>query len=293
VQHHNYTTIAAVTKKFCKMHGQPVPTREEHLANLVQARKTMEPSSHMMMQLHWEFDELWEAGKSPYYLLFPSLIPMLSKLHLDRVTGENIKLPHNLTSLLIRFPEGYGEVRSIWMFERPMHRECGGTEVGRGLVLGIDHGELDATAQQPVYLIRAFPLDERPIEECLDALPVSWTASEGKQLDPQEIINAVRVACTVCLLGEDKEIVQPEVLTKDQRKVCQDNVDRLVDKAKRRGKFGWSIGRSVETMPHYRRPHLALVWTGPGRKIPKIVMRSGSIVHREVVEKVPTGYGSE
>jgi hypothetical protein len=43
--------------------------------------------------------------------------------------------------------------------------------------------------------------------------------------------------------------------------------------------------------PHYRRPHLSLVWTGHGRAVPKIVPRRGSVVHREVVAKVPSGFG--
>ena len=40
----------------------------------------------------------------------------------------------------------------------------------------------------------------------------------------------------------------------------------------------------------YRRPHMTLVWTGHGRAMPKIVPRRGSVVHREVVEKVPMGW---
>ena len=44
-------------------------------------------------------------------------------------------------------------------------------------------------------------------------------------------------------------------------------------------------------IPHYRRPHMALVWTGHGRAMPKIVPRRGSVVHREAVEKLPSGFG--
>jgi DNA-binding protein H-NS len=40
----------------------------------------------------------------------------------------------------------------------------------------------------------------------------------------------------------------------------------------------------------YRRPHMTLVWTGRGRAMPRIVPRRGSVVHREVVEKVPMGW---
>ena len=36
---------------------------------------------------------------------------------------------------------------------------------------------------------------------------------------------------------------------------------------------------------------MTLVWTGSGRAVPKIVSRRGSIVHREAVEKLPSGSG--
>jgi hypothetical protein len=38
---------------------------------------------------------------------------------------------------------------------------------------------------------------------------------------------------------------------------------------------------------------LALTWTGRGRLAPKIVARKGSIVHREVLKKVPSGWEGE
>ena len=56
----------------------------------------------------------------------------------------------------------------------------------------------------------------------------------------------------------------------------EDSGDRkYVDRARRRGKLGWNVGARIEVMPHYRRPHPALVWTGPGRAVPRIVMRKG------------------
>ena len=50
---------------------------------------------------------------------------------------------------------------------------------------------------------------------------------------------------------------------------------KYVDKAHRRGKVGWNVGRHIEVAPHYRRPHMALVWTGTGRAVPKIVPTAG------------------
>ena len=51
------------------------------------------------------------------------------------------------------------------------------------------------------------------------------------------------------------------------------------------------MGRRIEVIPHYRRPHMALVWTGKGREMPKIMPRKGTVVHREVVERLPSGFG--
>jgi len=40
----------------------------------------------------------------------------------------------------------------------------------------------------------------------------------------------------------------------------------------------------------YRRLHPALVWTGHGRTVPRIVLRKGSVVHRDVLAQAPTGF---
>lgn len=54
-------------------------------------------------------------------------------------------------------------------------------------------------------------------------------------------------------------------------------------------KVGWNAGRMIEVIPHYQRPHLMLAWMG--RAVLKVVPRRGSVVHREVVEKLPSGFG--
>jgi hypothetical protein len=65
----------------------------------------------------------------------------------------------------------------------------------------------------------------------------------------------------------------------------------LVDKARRRGNYGWHVGRAIEVSPHVRAAcPAALYWTGEGRKIPKIRFRRGSIVHRKKLSEMPTGF---
>jgi hypothetical protein len=88
-------------------------------------------------------------------------------------------------------------------------------------------------------------------------------------------------------------VIEADVLGKDQARFEESGDPKYIDKAHRRGKIGWNIGRQMEVCPHYRRPHMALVWTGQGRSVPKVVPRRGSVVHRDKLEKVPSGFGEQ
>jgi hypothetical protein len=94
-------------------------------------------------------------------------------------------------------------------------------------------------------------------------------------------------------LEDDPDLIEPQVLAKDKKKFEDGDEtlkQKLIARAKNRGCVGWDIGKNIQSTPHYRRPHPCLVWTGPGRKIPKIVMRKGGIVHMGKVTDMPTGY---
>ena len=98
----------------------------------------------------------------------------------------------------------------------------------------------------------------------------------------------VSLVTTLCLLGDNPELITPSILTKDEGSTR--DLTGLVEKARRRGKIGWEVGRDIEVAPHIRRPHPALVWTGEGRTTPRIVLRKGFVVHRSKIEALPTGY---
>ncbi len=73
--------------------------------------------------------------------------------------------------------------------------------------------------------------------------------------------------------------------------VGQNLAIRSVDKAYRRGKIGWDVGKHIEVIPHFRHPPMTLARTGAGRVVPNTMPRRGSVVHREAVEKLPSGCG--
>ena len=72
----------------------------------------------------------------------------------------------------------------------------------------------------------------------------------------------MRLCCSLCLLENDPSIISPDVLADDRAKFEASGDQKFVDKAHRRGKVGWDVGRQIEVIPHFRRPHMTLVWTG-------------------------------
>ena len=235
----------------------------------------------------------WERKRKPYYNVFPSIVPMLTRLNLD-LDSSLIRLP--LPALCVRLPKDAARnpLKFPWKGEEVPIR-CvlvGEINQGKAMSILIDIGEVMSDMAFPIYTYRNFRRREGlTVEAALKELRRGWTAEMGIQIPESLIDDCVRLCCTLCLLENDPEIISPDVLADDRAKFDQTGDRRYVEKARRRGKFGWDVGRRIEVMPHYRRPHMALVWTGRGRAVPRVVPRRGSVVHREVVEKVPSGFG--
>jgi hypothetical protein len=108
----------------------------------------------------------------------------------------------------------------------------------------------------------------------------------------------VRVVAFIGLLSRDTDMITPVVLSKDATK--HDTTTDLAvkewieNRAARKLGRGFDVGKKLtaerETSPHWRNPHLALFWTGPGRTKPIIQMRRGAVVQSVSMADVPTGY---
>lgn len=282
---HPFTT----NREACSKSGL-IDTADEFYA-LAFEKALERASSQFYQQLLSE--PTWEEARKPYYNVWPSIVPMLTRLNLD-LDSALIQLP--LPALCIRLPKHNNplafrrddlpfEIRSILLSE---------INDGRGLSLLIDIGETmdKCPFQVPLFTYRNFPRREGlTVEQSLASLGRGVTADVGVQIPETLIDDCVRLCCSLCLLENDRSVIEPDVLSKDRDKFEATGDDRYVDKAHRRGKVGWNVGRHIEVAPHYRRPHMALVWTGRGRAVPRVVSRRGSVVHRELVEKVPSGFG--
>ena len=133
----------------------------------------------------------------------------------------------------------------------------------------------------------------RTIEWSLLNCPPHPSSDVGVQFPDWFITDLTRLVCTICLLADNPEIVQPDVLNCDATKFEATQDPKYITKAHNRGKVGWTVGKDIDLTksPHYRNSCLAaLYWTGKGKLIPRIRFRAGCLVNRKLVNTIPTGY---
>ena len=257
---------------------------------------------------HHLFVRDWKSDNKPYYLVYPKIFPALAGLDLSRVPAHSLASSDAPMNLLLRMPESafvYDELelRTVYVsVQRIVTDESEGVVLdndGRirlDMLVGLDFGETCDLGILPIYTMRTFALGQNSVTDQIREKPTHPSAQEGIVAPNEMIHDAVSLACAVRLLGSDPDLIEPDILSSDRDRyenADQETRQRLVDKAQRRGKRGWRLGRAMGVSPHFRSAHPALVWTGTGRTIPKIVMRKGSVVHRKAVTKVPTGRESE
>lgn len=248
-------------------------------------------------QAHWEY--WWRQLRRPYYRVYPKVVQALTRLNIDRVIADKISPPPGLKQLIVDMPVGNKlmddgrDIRHLfWDFEA--------VKTSRGtphLTLGINYGEVVEADEVviPMWDIWFFPLSSISVAAQLEEIErvgvdrQLMAAVDRHVLSDRERRLATCLMLTLCLIGENPELISPDVLSADEMRVNAENRQRLVEKARRRGRYGWSVGSGVEMSPHFRVDHLALFHTGKGRTVPVVQMRRGALVRRKKVESIPTG----
>lgn len=253
--------------------------------------KTNDPFSYRNAMIESD----WVQDGRPYYNAWPAVFPMIRRLKLD-IPCKHIEMPSE--ALLVRLPvkdnplkEGEIEIKSILFGVQDVAPEAGNEDLIPGMVLLIDTGEEHESNLGPVYTFKIFPLrSDMTVDEVANSLPHHDSWNHGYQVSEKIVDECIKLCICICLVGKDPELVTPDILTKDEPKASRGvSLEELQERAKKRGKFGFHFGRGIESIPHYRRPHLAIVWTGKGRTVPKVVMRKGAVVKRSRITDVPTG----
>ncbi len=248
---------------------------------------------------------IWAEHERPYYNVWPIAIGLAKSVQL-RLPFSAVRLPCEFstetprgvirtTPLLFRFAKGhepYG-IETALLDWRHTSNEL------------FVHGF--ASKDEGMFFWERYEPSES-VEEWLDRLitrpkgyganPGTLERSAGEEAGRAEIALLARLVVFVALLAKDEDVITPVVLSKDRAKhESTDDSDVkkwLEDRAARRAGRGFDVGRRLQTekdaSPHWRNPHLCLFWTGEGRQVPVIKMRSGTVIQRTSMADVPTGY---
>jgi len=232
----------------------------------------------------------WLKSDKPYYSVWPRIIPMLIKLNLKKIDASWMNLP--IPELCVRLPERDNPL--IFNFHGTQHKvrcmllsEASISGI-KGICLWLDIGEYEHG--MPVYSFYSFRcLENRTLQDEIDNLPKKEGYDIGIQIPQDMVITCVRLCCTLCFLGNDPQLITPDVLVEDLQKFEATGDLKYIAKAKKRHKIGWNIGQHIEVSPHWRRPHFALYWMGKGRTSPVIRPRKGALIHKEIISQIPAG----
>lgn len=276
----NRHTFWTICKKIPSMSGTTI---EEVAATEMKMRLTNHD------RVHIEVEYNWHKNKRPYYNVYPAIASSLIKVSLD-FDCSLLKMP--LPVLLVRFSEENPPItgdlklplRSVMAAKFDKIANEDGVETP-GLGIWCDRGEVDTVAGNdcPVYDFQILMLKPgMTIEES-----ISRFGSVCSHEDDKSLSQALRIVVGVCMLADDPEIIVPDVLEKDKGKEIS---DAIVQRAVKRDKVGWIVGQKIEVIPHVRRPHFGIRWVGKGRTEPKICRIKGSVVHRNAVKDIPTGF---
>lgn len=265
----------------------------------------------------FQIERLFVESRRPYYRVYPSIIKALLKVKLDKVPSESFSLPVDV--LEIQLPEGdksfsvvidgdvvYCRAILAWYTDTIAAESIVDLkEVSMGafktLAFYADFGERIGGEDITVPLTEWCQIcleSGKTLQDCVEKTIAKRNPDRQMQssMSPETVGSITRFLCGLSILSTDEAdgIVKPEVLEADRAKYELTHDPKFIEKAKRVGKVGWTIGEeTAEASPHIRSAHMALFWTGPGRTIARIRPRRGCVVRREDITKIPTGYGDD
>ena len=257
----------------------------------------------------------WINHQRPYYKIYPGIVPYLMRLDLSKVPAGAVRLP--LPELCFRFPRegnpvtlGFRDGPNQGRF-LPLH----------SILVSVRRMDEDAVKSSPVVIGRIFqpvgyalltiatfnpnPSDQFAEQRIISSLhlPNEGVVEDavqklreplaGGDMEFESYENMLRIIVTSLLLSTDVDdkLVVPDVLKADEQKWEKTHDPAILARAKRNLHYGWHVGAALEVSPHWRSPSpLALYWTGPGRATPRYRYRRGCIVHRQKIERVPSGF---
>lgn len=220
-----------------------------------------------------------ESGK-PFFHAFPAVVKALIKTPLH-IKPEQIpkSIVHLLDSLCVKLPQpSLSEFRGVTHFfirVTSSSVDVNGSGLDQNPCVAFSFSDVDAAFTHAIRF-----------SETAETSEVGSDIESGADVIRRR--NIVRVGLGVMMLAADPDYIKPVLLKADENKTTP--LEERIERAKRRGVFGFSIGEDIERSPHFRRPHFATRWTGKGATIPKLVPVKGAVIGKEIMTTVPTGF---
>ncbi len=235
----------------------------------------------------------------PFYNVYPAVVKCLENTKfnfrlnqikpLDECIAICFAVGHEPSADCLQSPVGR-RVRSMILELREFNAmECDDSKIGSlvpsiGIRAAFDTDSNDGDESRGII---RFSGHRKTIEEVIsdsttELVPGVMLAESGK---------LVSIAIGVAMLAQDERFAEPILLKRDQGKQLDaEGLQRAIERAKRNGRNGMTIGRTLELSPHFRSPHFGIRWTGKGRTVPKLVPVKGCVVSRNKLYPIPTGY---
>ncbi|MBR0193397.1 MAG: hypothetical protein IJQ31_15155 [Thermoguttaceae bacterium] len=225
--------------------------------------------------------DLWKDARRPFYRLYPGYISIVEKLDFTKIPWKcsiplstiALELPETLDYIVEGLP-GYSELHV-----RSMLVHC------------------DAAREKMYAILYGFREGEEPTNSLL--VDVLQTGEDGKYGLITKLVLGLQ------LVQDEPDLFKPVLLRRDDGKPA---TDALIQRAIRNGVFGFEVGEMLPTReeieemrkdgeyqegeksPHFRTSYFGLRWTGPNRRVPKIVRIKECLVGFKKISTIPTGY---
>lgn len=225
---------------------------------------------------------VWYRSKRPYFNVHPYIEKKLLELS-DDINMSELSLPYQAIEVRTKKTTVFmATLKDLFLF-----------------VMELGNGVYQEIAVPRLYTIK------QTIDLPSTLVAEHWNPT-GDATFPNELVrSAIFICAGTCMLANDKSIVTPVVLNKHRKDSMTD--DEMADYSeraiKRTGRIGFDVGRNIERMKasaHYRNGCFAKYYVGKNHelyppnaivdKCPIIKWRSGSVVNKDVVPSVPTGF---
>jgi hypothetical protein len=230
-------------------------------------------------------------------------LPLNTYFNVKHSTGETVCLCAVLFQITGDKPEVYP------ICNHKLEYYCDGKRATNSLLMNIQYCHLDGRiAGTPLPTYGPFHEDitmEKWVRKYVVESPTS--TGENCPADLAEVYTRLlKMLCMITLLKQDSELlelVKPDdapLLTGSQQRLLNKDITAFIARFPKlarklglvkdgKGRTGWDVGRNVEVMPHWRNPGVAVQVHGPRNSLRKLIIRSGTFVHKDKIDEVPLG----